>query len=66
VDLIQVDSVDVERPRDEDINSIGILYPGQRMDFILRPPPQNAENELTVAVQLDQEYEQIQRTPQQR
>jgi hypothetical protein len=66
VDLIQVDSVDVERPRDEDINSIGILYPGQRMDFILRPPLQNAENELTVAVQLDQEYEQIQRTLQQR
>ena len=64
MDLIQVDSVDVERPRDEDINSIGILYPGQRMDFILRSASQYSDNEPSMAVQLDQEYEQIHNTPQ--
>ncbi|KAJ5948165.1 multicopper oxidase-domain-containing protein [Penicillium verhagenii] len=52
--LIQMDGVDVETPKQHGVNSMGILYPGQRMDFILHP------NQLPVAssmtVQLDQEY----------
>lgn len=60
LDLIQVDSVDVEcsteTPGAKDINSLGILYPGQRMDFILRPR-QDPEYQPSIGVQLDQEYE---------
>jgi hypothetical protein len=57
VDLIQVDSVDVERSRAEDINSVGVIYPGQRTDFILRSPSQDSKDEISMTVQLDQEYE---------
>lgn len=60
MDLIQVDSVDVERSETrrekEDINSLGILYPGQRMDFILRSR-QGPGYQPSMRVQLDQEYE---------
>lgn len=59
MDLIQVDSVDVERSEtpgeEEDINSLGILYPGQRMDFILRSR-QDPGYQPSMGVQLDQEY----------
>ncbi|KAJ5578572.1 multicopper oxidase-domain-containing protein [Penicillium hispanicum] len=52
LDLIQVDSVDVERSSQQNVNSAGILYPGQRMDFILRPPLQRPPKS-SVMVQLD-------------
>lgn len=55
LDLVHVDSVEVERPQQEDVNSAGILSPGQRMDFILRPSPsQQAEEPSSMMVQLDQ------------
>lgn len=60
MDLIQVDSVDVESskelPGEGNINSLGILYPGQRMDFILRPR-HDAGHQSSMGIQLDQEYE---------
>ncbi|KAJ5167326.1 multicopper oxidase-domain-containing protein [Penicillium canariense] len=52
IDLIQVDSVDVKRSQQEDVNSAGILYPGQRMDFVLHASPQHEPS--TMMVQLDQ------------
>ncbi|KAJ5091272.1 hypothetical protein NUU61_006142 [Penicillium alfredii] len=54
LDLIQVDSVDVELSREKGINSIGTLFPGQRMDFVLRPP-QGSGKQSSMTVQLDQE-----------
>lgn len=36
--LIQLDSIDVNPLQQHNSNSIGTLYPGQRMDFILGPP----------------------------
>ncbi|PYH92531.1 hypothetical protein BO71DRAFT_456948 [Aspergillus ellipticus CBS 707.79] len=48
--LIQVDSVDVEA---KDSNSAGILYPGQRMDILLRPS--NNKNADSMTVHLDRE-----------
>ncbi|CAI7677495.1 unnamed protein product [Penicillium pancosmium] len=55
LELLQVDSVDVERLEQEDVNSAGILYPGQRMDFVLRPPPSAAEaGSSSMMVKLDQ------------
>lgn len=55
LDLIQVDSVDVRRSKKEDVNSAGILYPGQRMDFILHPQAPRAKEQSSLMVQLDQE-----------
>ncbi|RDK43415.1 laccase [Aspergillus phoenicis ATCC 13157] len=43
--LIQVDSIDVEQ---EDSNSAGVLYPGQRMDIILRPGPDKTPSSMTI------------------
>ncbi|OJI85140.1 hypothetical protein ASPTUDRAFT_168536 [Aspergillus tubingensis CBS 134.48] len=43
--LIQVDSIDVEQ---QDSSSAGILYPGQRMDIILRPSPDETSSSLTI------------------
>jgi hypothetical protein len=40
LDLIQLDCIDVARPKQEESNSIGKLFPGQRMDFVLRPSTQ--------------------------
>ncbi|CAG8005243.1 unnamed protein product [Penicillium salamii] len=54
IDLLQVDSVDVKRPTDQDINSLGTLYPGQRMDFILWPT-QDTGRHSPMAVHLNQE-----------
>lgn len=54
LELLQVDSVDVERPTEEDINSAGILYPGQRMDFVLRPLVRKETEMSSMMVQLDQ------------
>ncbi|KAJ5596865.1 multicopper oxidase-domain-containing protein [Penicillium hetheringtonii] len=54
LELLQVDSVDVERPMDEDINTAGILYPGQRMDFVLRPPTGKETSMSSMTVKLDQ------------
>lgn len=51
LELIQVDSVDVGHYRQTDVNSVGILFPGQRMDFILQPSPFNSSSMM---VQLDQ------------
>lgn len=56
LDLIQVDSVDVELSWEKGINSIGALFPGQRMDFVLRPP-QGSGKQSSMTVQLDQEYD---------
>lgn len=54
LDLIQVDSVDVEPSHQKNANSVGILFPGQRMDFLLRPSPQRTEEPSSMMVQLDQ------------
>ncbi|KAJ5786692.1 uncharacterized protein N7503_011904 [Penicillium pulvis] len=54
LNLIQVDSVDVDPLQHHDSNSIGVLYPGQRMDFILNPSQTHLKSSMTV--QLDQEY----------
>lgn len=55
VDLLQIDSVDVKRPTDQTINSLGTLYPGQRMDFVLWPT-QDTGHHSPMAVRLNQEY----------
>ncbi|KAJ5991936.1 multicopper oxidase-domain-containing protein [Penicillium sp. IBT 35674x] len=54
LNLIQVDSIDVDPVQHHYSNSLGILYPGQRMDFILGPSHQLTKSSMTV--QLDQEY----------
>lgn len=46
-----MDSIDVEQ---EDSNSAGVLYPGQRMDIILRPGPDKTPSSMTI--DLDKEY----------
>ncbi|RMJ22435.1 Multicopper oxidase [Aspergillus sp. HF37] len=51
--LIQLDSNDVE-PQDMEANSAGILYPGQRMDFILRSP-EGYDRLSSMTVELDPE-----------
>ncbi|PWY90011.1 laccase [Aspergillus heteromorphus CBS 117.55] len=48
--LVQVDSVDVVP---QDSNSAGILYPGQRMDILLRPS--NREQADSMTIHLDKE-----------
>lgn len=53
IDLIQVDSIDVKRSQQEDVNSAGILFPGQRMDFVLRTSS-HQESPSSMIVQLDQ------------
>jgi hypothetical protein len=58
LDLLQVDSVDVARSKETNINSIGILFPGQRMDFVLRPLLQKSEKQSHMRVQLNEEYDQ--------
>ncbi|CAI7606945.1 unnamed protein product [Penicillium glandicola] len=55
LDLLQVDSVDVVRTKESVINSIGILSPGQRMDFIIRPLLPTSEKQSHMRVQLDQD-----------
>ncbi|CAG8909727.1 unnamed protein product [Penicillium egyptiacum] len=55
LDLLQVDSVDVARPKERNINSIGVLFPGQRVDFILRPLLQTSEKQSHMRIQLDQD-----------
>ena len=40
---MQIDSVDVEMDLHQAVDSVGILYPGQRMDFVLRCPVQAHE-----------------------
>ncbi|OOQ87755.1 laccase [Penicillium brasilianum] len=52
IDLIQVDSIDVERSQREGVNSAGVLYPGQRMDFVLRTS--SHQESSSMMVQLDQ------------
>jgi hypothetical protein len=53
LELVQLDSNDVE-PQDT-ANSAGILYPGQRMDFILRSP-EGYDRQSSMTVELDPEY----------
>ncbi|KAJ5816091.1 hypothetical protein N7447_008324 [Penicillium robsamsonii] len=55
LDLLQVDSVDVTPSEETSINSIGVLFPGQRMDFVLRPLSQPSKNQSYMRVQLDQD-----------
>ncbi|GKZ38374.1 hypothetical protein AbraIFM66950_010532 [Aspergillus brasiliensis] len=43
--LIQVDSIDVEQ---QDTDSAGVLYPGQRMDIILHPSHTDTSSSLTI------------------
>jgi hypothetical protein len=53
IDLIQVDSIDVKRSQQDDINSAGILFPGQRMDFVIRTSS-HQESPSSMMIQLDQ------------
>lgn len=46
-----MDNIDVEQ---QDSNSAGVLYPGQRMDIMLRPSPDETPSSLTI--DLDKEY----------
>ncbi|KOS38191.1 hypothetical protein ACN38_g10995 [Penicillium nordicum] len=55
LDLLQVDGIDVARSKETNVNSIGILFPGQRMDFVLRPLLQTSEKQSHMRVQLDQD-----------
>ncbi|KAJ5625031.1 multicopper oxidase-domain-containing protein [Penicillium lagena] len=54
LDLIQLDSTDTARSEQKDANSIGILYPGQRMDFILHSSPK-ASKQSSIMISLDEE-----------
>lgn len=54
LDLVHVDSVEVDHFQRGDVNSVGVLFPGQRMDFILRSPSQETEKPSAMMVQLDQ------------
>lgn len=55
LDLIQLDCIDVTRPEQEDVNSVGILFPGQRMDFVLRPSTQSSHKSSSVMVKMDEQ-----------
>ncbi|KAI3123985.1 CAZyme family AA1 [Penicillium roqueforti] len=55
LDLLQVDSIDVARSKQKHINSIGTLFPGQRIDFVLRPLSQTSEKQSHMTVQLDED-----------
>ncbi|KAJ5491343.1 hypothetical protein N7539_002910 [Penicillium diatomitis] len=49
IDLIQVDSIDVQQPPLQKVNSAGVLFPGQRMDFILHSASHsNSSSAMTV------------------
>lgn len=49
--------MDIEPQRQTNVNSAGVLYPGQRMDFILRSPPEvDAKQPSSMTVGLDPEY----------
>lgn len=50
LNLIQLDGVDVEHSPQEASNSVGILFPGQRMDFILHPSKVSIGSALMVEV----------------
>lgn len=65
LDLLQVDSVDVARSNKTNRNSIGTLFPGQRMDFVLQPLLPTSEKQSHMRVRLDQEYEQARPASQQ-
>lgn len=54
LDLIQLDGVEVDHPPQEASNSLGILFPGQRMDFILHPSKDTTGSSLVVEV--DEQY----------
>lgn len=45
----------MKRPKEGDINSLGTLYPGQRMDFVLRSTP-GPQDQASMTVHLNQEY----------
>ncbi|TQB77077.1 hypothetical protein MPDQ_005562 [Monascus purpureus] len=54
LELIQLDSIEVEPQQKQGVNSAGILYPGQRMDFVLRSPADlDTRQPSSVTVQLD-------------
>lgn len=53
---MQLDSIDTARCEQEDANSIGILYPGQRMDFILHSSPKDTK-QSSIMISLDEEYD---------
>ncbi|KGO38739.1 Multicopper oxidase, type 3 [Penicillium expansum] len=55
LDLLQVDSVDVARSNKTNRNSIGTLFPGQRMDFVLQPLLPISEKQSHMRVRLDQD-----------
>ncbi|KAJ5365689.1 hypothetical protein N7517_008575, partial [Penicillium concentricum] len=55
LDLLQVDSVDVTTSKEANINSIGVLFPGQRMDFVLQPLLRPSKKQSHMRVQLDQD-----------
>lgn len=54
LELIQLDSNGVELQ--DAANSAGILYPGQRMDFILRSSEVEDKQSSSMTVELDPEY----------
>lgn len=55
LEVIQLDSVEVEPQHQQGINSAGVLSPGQRMDLIVRSPPEIDDNQSSsVTVKLDQ------------
>lgn len=56
LDIIQVDGSDVGRPQEKNVNSVGILHNGQRMDFLLHPPRQSHARTSSMMIQLDQQY----------
>ncbi|KAL2006773.1 hypothetical protein VTN00DRAFT_9441 [Thermoascus crustaceus] len=54
LELIQLDGIPVEPQFQEEANSAGILFPGQRMDFILRRPAETVNEMSFLTVELDQ------------
>lgn len=56
LELIQLDGVEVESQQQQGVNSVGILFPGQRMDFVLRSPSDMDQRPSSLTVQLDEEY----------
>jgi FtsP/CotA-like multicopper oxidase with cupredoxin domain len=59
--VIEVDSINVEKA--QEASSAGILYPGQRMDLILRLPTEEKTSSLTI--EMDPEYAAILRADRQ-
>lgn len=49
--VTEVDSIKVET---QEASSVGILYPGQRMDLILSLPTEDKASALTI--EMDREY----------